>query len=87
MNLQLQQLQDDINKLRRKVESLTFMFNQNNFPSSQDFNKTCRFNTSLKIPHYTSAPTTNEVGQLIEIGGKLYISTAVDTWTICGTQS
>lgn len=82
-----QQLQDQIDRLRRDLDALTQVFYQNNFPSSQDFNKTSRFNSLLKVPHYTSAPSTNEVGQIIEIGGKLYISTAVNTWTIVGTQS
>jgi hypothetical protein len=79
--------QQQIDALKKQIEALTSSFYLNNFYASQDFNKTSRFNTTLKVPHYDSAPSTNEVGQIIEVGGKLYISTAVDTWTIVGTQS
>lgn len=74
-------------KLKRDLEALQKQVFSNNFASSQDFNKTSRFNTMLKVPHYTSAPSVNDVGYVIEVGGKLYISTAVDTWTVVGTQS
>ena len=80
------QVQDQIDKIKRDFEALAATFNLNNFPGSQDFNKNCRFNTTLKVPHYDSAPSTNEIGQIIEVGGKLYISTAVDTWTLVGSQ-
>lgn len=81
-----QQLQDQISKLRSDLDALTSAFYRNNFYASQDFNKTSRFNTTLKVPHYASAPSTSEVGQIIEIGGKLYISTAVNTFTLVGSQ-
>lgn len=84
---EIQNLTDQVNKLKRELESLTKTFFLNNFASSQDFNKTSRFNTRLKVPHYASAPSTKEVGEIIEVGGKLYISTAVDTFTLVGSQS
>ena len=79
--------EQEILKLKRELESLTKVVFANNFASSQDFNKTSRFNTMMKVPHYTSAPSVDDNGYLIEIGGKLYISTGVDTFTIVGTQS
>lgn len=81
-----QVLQEQIDKLKTDLDALSSAFYRNNFYASQDFNKACRFNTSLKVPHYSSAPSTNEVGQIIEIGGKLYISTAVNTFTLVGSQ-
>ncbi len=87
MTPELQNLTDQVNKLKRELEGLTSSFYQNNFASSQDFNKVSRFNTTLKVPHYATAPSTSTVGEIIEVGGKLYISTAVDTWTIVGTQT
>lgn len=74
-------------KLRREFDELAQRYYQNNFLSRQDFNKYCSFNTTLKVPHYSATPSTKNVGEIIEVGGKLYISTAVDTWTIVGTQS
>lgn len=85
-NVFIKNLQDQIDKLQRDLDQLSKTFFHNNFGTSQDFNKSSAFNTSLKVPHYASAPNTNIVGQIIEIGGKLYISTAVNTWTIVGTQ-
>ena len=59
--------------------------------SSQDFNKYSRFNTRLKVPKYSSDPTVGEVGDLIEVSGKLKICTVASltapTFTIVGTQS
>lgn len=79
--------EEEIQKLKRELASLTAMMHQNNFMGSQDFNKVCRFNSTLKVPRYSSAPATSEVGQIIEIGGKLYISTAVNTFTLVGSQT
>lgn len=81
-----QQYEDTVNALKRDIKSLQDSFYLNNFPSSQDFNKTCRFNSRLKVPHYSTAPSVDDVGEIIEVGGKLYISTAVDTFTLCGSQ-
>ena len=85
-NKEIQQLKDEITGLQREIKALQDSFYLNNFPSSQDFNKACRFNSVLKVPHYSVAPSTDDVGELIEVGGKLYISTAVDTFTLVGSQ-
>jgi hypothetical protein len=87
MTPEQQAVQDQIDMLKRDIKSLQDSFYLNNFPSSQDFNKTCRFNSRIKVPHYSAAPTVDDVGELIEVGGVLYISTAVDTWTVVGTQT
>lgn len=79
--------QDQIDILKKDIESLKANFYLNNFLTSQDFNKYSRFNTALKVPHYSGVPTTGETGQIAEIGGKLYICSATNTWTIVGTQS
>jgi hypothetical protein len=86
MNPEIQQLQEQLDRQKKDLEALTATFYLNNFYASQDFNKTCRFNTTLKVPHYSTAPSTTEIGQLIEVGGKLYISTAVNTFTLVGSQ-
>lgn len=87
-NTQLADLQAQIIKLRSDLDSLSQNFYKNNFSSSQTFNKACLFNDRLKVPHYTSAPSNSEVGDLIEIGGKLYIcTTAGTTFTLVGSQS
>lgn len=79
--------EDEINKLKRDLEALTSSFYQNNFLTSQDFNKYSRFNTRLKVPHYDSLPSVCEQSEVIEFSGKLYICSAANTWTIVGTQS
>ena len=79
--------QTQINQLKQELESLKAEFYLNNFTGSQDFNKFVRFNGRLKVPYYASAPTTCEVGEIIEVAGKLLICSAANTFTIVGTQS
>ena len=87
MNPQIQALQEQIDKLKRDLNDLNQRFYANNFPSRQDSNKYCAFNTTLKVPHYSSAPNTSNIGEIIEVSGKLYISTAVNTFTLVGSQT
>ena len=75
-----------INALRQRLESIEGEFYRNNFPSSQDHQKYVRFNSRLKVPSYSSAPATCEVGEICEVGGKLKICSAANTWTTVGTQ-
>lgn len=73
--------------LKQQVEALQAEFYKNNFSGSQDFNKYVRFNTRVKVPSYSVAPAKCEVGEIIEVSGKLRICSAANTWTIVGTQS
>ena len=88
----------DINSLIQRIEQLeknNFDLNQevylNNFSARQDFNKYSNFTTRLKVPHYASlalAQVACEVGDICEIGGKLYICTVANTtMTLVGTQT
>lgn len=79
--------QNQIQQLRNEIEALKAEIYRNNFVGSQDFNKYVRFNSRLKVPYYATAPATCEVGEIIEVSGKLRICSATDTWTICGLQS
>jgi hypothetical protein len=72
--------------LRQEIESLKAELYRGNFSGSQDFNKYTRFNTRLKVPNYSVAPAKCEVGEIIEVGGKLKICSAANTWTTVGTQ-
>lgn len=84
-------MEQEILALRKQVEALSEEFYRNNFISSKDEQKYVRFNTRLKVPHYASDPTVGDVGDIIEVGGKLKICTVASvtapTWTIVGTQS
>lgn len=89
--MDIQELQNRIQRLEQSLFDLTSEVYTNNFSSSQDFNKYSRFNTRLKVPKYSSNPTVGDVGDLIEVSGKLKICTVASltapTWTIVGTQS
>lgn len=85
-NQQLQDLQKQIEKLKSDLDMLSQNFYKNNFSSHQDFNKSCNFTTKLKVPSYSTLPLC-EVGEVCESGGKLFICSATNTWTIVGTQS
>lgn len=79
--------QTQIEMLKQQVEALSSELHLNNFPGGQDVNKYTRYNYRLKVPSYTTAPDTCEVGEIIEVGGDLQICSATDTWTVVGTQS
>lgn len=78
--------QTQIDKLTADIKALNDKIYANNFSSSQDFNKFSRFNTRLKIPHYPVLPTVCEIGELVEVGGILYIGSGINTFSKVGTQ-
>ena len=80
LQIQIQKLQQDLNALSQEVYL-------NNFTGHQDFNKSCFFNSRLKVPHYDSLPTTCEVGEIAESAGKLRVCSSADTWSIVGSQA
>ena len=86
-------MQDDyknqIAELRRELEALRQEFYLNNFISSKDENKYVRFNSRIRVPIYSSAPGTAEVGELYvdSDDGKLYVCTTANTWALVGGQS
>lgn len=88
MNEQIKQLNEQIIKLRQDLDSLSSEYYRNNFSGHQVFVKDCVFKTRLQVPHYSSAPSKSEVGDLIEVGGKLYICTVANTtFTLVGSQT
>jgi len=80
------QMQSQIDQLRKDLEALNSEYYKNNFSAVQDFNKKSNFTTRLKVPSYATAPTTAEVGEIIEVGGKLYICSTANTFSLVGTQ-
>lgn len=86
----IQDLTEQVLKLKKDFEALSQAYNKNNFSAYQDFQKASSFTTSLKVPIYTTLPSC-EPGQVCaySTGGtyKLMIATATNTWTIAGTQS
>ncbi len=92
-NFTIQQLGEQVTKLRSELDSLSQSFYKNNFSSSQTFNKSCVFTERLQVPHYSSAPSVGVVGDVIEVGGTLYICTTAGTvaspavFTVVGTQT
>ncbi len=73
--------------LAKRLDKITSDYYLNNFPGHQDYNKSVNFNSKLKVPHFASLPATCEQGEIVESGGKLYVASAANTWTIVGTQS
>jgi hypothetical protein len=80
---------NQIQELRRELEALRQEFYLNNFISSKDENKYVRFNTRLRVPIYSSAPTTAEIGEIYanSTNGKLYVCTSANTFTLVGSQT
>ena len=84
---EIQVLNEKITKLQNDLLNLQADFYRNNFTANQDFQKYSDFKTMLKLPSYSSRPATCQVGEIIESGGKAYICSASNTWTVIGTQS
>lgn len=82
---------EEFDKLTRDLKDLNDEFYLNNFTASKDYNKYSRFNVRMKVPHYAANPTIGDVGDIVEVGGKLKICTVASltapTFTIVGTQS
>lgn len=75
--------------LKQQVESLQAELYRGNFSGSQDFNKKVRFNSTMRVPVFTTAPSKCEQGDFyVNSGtGKAYICSAANTWSLIGTQS
>lgn len=82
-------IQEQINILKRDLQALNDEVYLNNFSALQDFKKYSRFNSRLRLPIYATAPSTCDVGEVyVNSGtGKAYVCSATNTWTIIGTQS
>lgn len=87
MQPDLKQLQEEVKKLRQDLKDLNDEIYANNFTSSQTFNKNIICNSVLKIPHYATAPTKADVGEIIEIAGVAYICNSANSFTKIGTQT
>lgn len=83
----IQELVEKVNKLQAEVANLSVNFFKNNSISHQDFNKSCSFNTKLKVPSYATPPSTCDIGEICESGGVLLICETANNWVIVGTQS
>lgn len=87
MDNELTQLKDEVRKLRQDLKELNDEVYNSNFTSSQIFNKNIICNSVLKIPHYATAPTKADVGEIIEIAGVAYICSSANTFTKIGLQT
>lgn len=84
---QVDEIVKNIASLQDDLKALNDEYYRNNFTAHQDFNKSSTFTTRLKVPHYASDPATGQVGEIIEVGGKLKICSSTNVFTIVGTQS
>ena len=82
-----QELQQKIEQLQRDLTELNNEVYKTNFSAQQDFPKYSNFTTRLRVPVYTTRPLKCDVGEIISNGGKLYVCSATDTWTVVGLQS
>lgn len=79
--------QKQIDQLKADLKALNDEVYRNNFSASQDFNKASSFTVKLKVPHYSTLPVIGEVGEIIEVSGKLYICSMPNSWSLVGLQS
>lgn len=75
--------QTQLQMLKQEIESLKSELYKGNFSGSQDFTKYVRFNNRVKLPVYGTTPAKCEQGEVyVNSGdGKLYVCSAVNTWT------
>jgi hypothetical protein len=74
-------LQAQINTLKQDLQALNDEMYRGNFSAHQDFNKTSYFNTRLRVPVYTTKPSTCEIGEVCSNGGKLWHCSTTNNWT------
>jgi len=86
-NQTIKDMQDQIAKLQLDLSDLTTEMYKGNFSGHQDFSKYSNFTSGLKVPHYDTAPASADIGEIIEVGGKLCIASTANNFTIVGTQS
>ena len=79
--------QNQIDTLKADLKALNDEVYRNNFSATQDFNKASSFTVKLKVPHYSALPTVAEVGEIIEVSGKLYICSTPNAWSLVGSQT
>lgn len=86
---QINELQAQVVKLQSSLNDLSGAFYKNNFSSSQTFNKDVVFQSRLRVPVFSSAPSVAEVGDLICVSAKLYICTSTNpaVFSLCGSQT
>ena len=75
-------VEEQIAILKADLDALTQEVYRNNFSSHQDFNKSSNFTTKLRIPHYDTLPVIGEVGEIVEMGGALYICSSANSFTL-----
>jgi hypothetical protein len=80
-------MNDEIKKLNLRITELENEISRNNFVGFQSFGKYCDFTDRLKVPVYSSLPNSARTGELVVVSGKLWVASAINTWTIVGTQS
>jgi hypothetical protein len=76
-----------IEKLRKDLNDLTDEVYNGNFTSQQDFKKDVRFSARVKLPNLTTLPSTCSVGEITVSGGKAYVCSATNVWTVIGSQT
>jgi hypothetical protein len=92
-NQQLEEIKTALGKLQSDFQQLSQSFYKNNFSSNQTFTKDIVFESRMRAPVFSSAPAVGAIGDLIVVGGKLYVcTTAGDVvtpalFTLCGSQS
>lgn len=74
--------EEQLQELRSGLAALNAEVYRNNFSSHQDFQKFSNFATRLKVPHYDQLPPVGEVGEILELGGALYICSSANTFTL-----
>ena len=93
LKIKILELEQTIFKMNEELNSLSSQFYKNNFSASQVFNKDSTFTSRMRAPVFDSAPSVAEIGDLMVVGGILYICTTASVsgagaiFTVVGTQS
>jgi hypothetical protein len=80
-------MNDELKQIRMDILELKNAINRNNFVGHQEFAKYSDFTDRIKMPIYTTLPTKCRAGELVVVGGKLYVGVTTDTWGLVGGQT
>lgn len=80
-------MQEEIFKLQQQINDLTEKIDRDNFSKLQVNAKDVYFEKRVRLFNKSANLAVCQTGELSVVGGKLYICSAANTWTVVGTQT
>lgn len=80
-------MQEEIQKLQQQINELNERIDTDNFSKLKVEMKDVYFEKKVRLFNKSANLAVCQTGELSVVGGKLYICSAANTWTVVGTQT